>query len=107
MKRLAWQAHASVCAGVMSVGPVVQSARFVKISRSLWGHSPVLILAASLDCVKVRSRDTRSALEGSEFVKSLLCGTGAVLCFGAVRAKFVAGAELSSLDADFVAGTSL
>ena len=44
-----------------------------------WGHSPVLILAASLDCVKVRSRDTRSALEGSEFVKSLLCGTGAVL----------------------------
>ena len=50
LRRLAWQASASVCAGVFFVGPVLQSAHLVELememcqnrSKSIWRRNPVL-----------------------------------------------------------------
>ena len=75
---LRWQARGSVCAGVLFVGPVVQSARFGELetrqnwSKSFWRHSPVLVLDACRKRVKVGFRGRRSSFDDFEFVASLL-----------------------------------
>ena len=81
----AWQARGSVCAGVLFVGPVIQSARFAELetcqnwSKSFWRHSPVLVLDACRKRVKVGFRGGRSSFDDFEFVASLLWVTGAAL----------------------------
>ena len=80
----AWQAR-SVCAGVLFVGLVVQSARSGKLetcqnwSNSFWRHSPVLVLDACCKRVKVGFCCRCSSLDDFEFVASLLCVAGAAL----------------------------
>ena len=81
----AWQARDSVCASVIFVGPVVQSARFGEPetcqnwSKSFWRHSPVPVFDACRKRVKVGLRGRSSSLDDFEFVASLLCVTGAAL----------------------------
>ena len=116
LRRLAWQAHAGVCAGVIFVGPAVQPACFGELdmrqnwSTSFWRHSPVLVLDACRKRVKVGFRDKRSSLGDSEFVASLLCVAGATLASVVLQfrgrritleffCKF-SGAVLSRLGAD-------
>ena len=48
-------------------------------SKPFWRRSPVLVLDACRQRVKVGFRDRRSSLEDSEFVASSLCVTGAAL----------------------------
>ena len=81
----AWQACDSVFAGVVFVGPVVQSARFGEFetcqnwSKPFWRHSPVLVLDACCKRVKAGFRGRSSSLDDFEFVASLLCVKGAAL----------------------------
>ena len=83
LRRPAWQACDSVCAGAVFVGPVVQSARFggpetcQNWSKSFWRHSPVLVLDACRKRVKDGFCGRSGTLDDFEFVASLLCVTGA------------------------------
>ena len=71
-----------VCASVIFVGPVVQSARSRELEicqgSSHSGHrSPVQMLAECRKRVTREFRDRRSAFQDVEFAASLLCVTGA------------------------------
>ena len=89
-----------VCAGVLFVGPVVQSARFGELercqnwSKSLWRHNPALVLDACRKRVKVGFRGRCSSLDDFEFVAS-------AQHFRACWLNFVAGTALWSFSCKF------
>ena len=94
LRRPAWQARDSVCAGAVFVGPVVQSACFgvpeacQNLSKSFWRRSPVLVLDACRKRIKVGFRGRSSTLGDFEFVASLLCVTGTGAAVSSVLIEF-------------------